>query len=97
MSRFLFNGQTSDGASSVLATPPKRPENSQRKYTVILTGEFDGATVKLQVSADNIDYVDVPNASWTDETAVNVEMYAPYIRADLSNSDTSTDITLWIG
>ena len=95
MSDLLFSNQTSNGNSSVIVVPPRRPNKSE-KYTVIVFGTFDGCTVKLQASADNSTFVDIPSASWTSATVVNLEMHVPFIRANLSSAGASTSVSLYI-
>jgi uroporphyrinogen-III synthase len=83
---------SSNGTAVALRNPNNR---DYRTYTVYATGNFDGATVKLQISLDNINWVDV--TSFTSAGAVLAEFRASYARGVVSSAGASTSLTLRMG
>ena len=86
----VFTGQTSDGNS--LAYEADRPNHNHISYTLIIAGVMDGATVKVQSSVDDVDWIDVPNEYLSVATTLNFEINTIYTRAVIFNSGPSTDV-----
>lgn len=69
-------------------------------------GEFDGATLKIQVSPDDVmntelyaspddaEWFDHPDATFTEKTYINGDFAETWMRAVLSGSGGLTDVTL---
>lgn len=96
MSKLLFSARTTNGNSTAFETPKRKPNSSQR-YSAVVYGTFDGCTVKLQASVDDVTYVDIPDASWTAATVVNLEIRVPYIRASVASAGAGTSVSVWVG
>lgn len=93
MIRLLTNQTTSATGSTV---PLKGPFNRDyRTYTVYATGTFDGATMKLQISMDGTNWVDV--TSFTTGAAVLAEFNANFARGVVSTAGATTNLTLQMG
>lgn len=61
--------------------------------TLTVTGTFNGATVKFQISPDSVTFIDVPDANAiTAATAVNVQFTAQQMRIDVSGGGGSESI-----
>lgn len=86
----VFTNQTSDGNS--LTYEVDRPNHNHISYTLIVAGVMDGATVKVQSSADNIDWVDIPREYLSVATTLNFELSTIYVRAVIFNSGPATDV-----
>lgn len=85
----LFENQSSDGFSSIY-------EESQGGIRWLkLGGNFDGATVDLQLDFGDNNFVNVSNYQFTSEDAVEIKSLKPGIRLRLkvSSSGGSTSIT----
>ncbi len=64
--------------------------------TLLVGGAFDSATVKYQVSLDDVTYFDVVNAdAITAQTAINVEHRARYHRVNVAGGLGSEAIDAW--
>lgn len=86
----VFTSQTTDGNS--LAYEADRPNHNHISYTLIVAGVMDGATVKVQSSADGVDWIDIPDEYLSVATTLNFEINTIYTRAVIFNSGPSTDI-----
>ncbi len=65
--------------------------------TLLVGGTFDGATVKYQISFDDVLFFDVANAdSITAQKAINVEHRARFHRIDVSGGGGSEAIDAWV-
>jgi len=90
MSTYLFSARTTNGNSSALSHPGG-------PVLLIVRGTFDGATVKIQVSDDGTNWIDLQYASFT--TAVAVLMDLPIntqIRANVAGAGAGTSVTVAI-
>lgn len=64
--------------------------------TLLVGGTFDGATVKYQISRDDVTYFDVANAdAITAAKAINVEHRAKYHRINVAGGGSSEAIDAW--
>lgn len=64
--------------------------------TLLVDGTFGGATVKFQISLDNVTYFDVSGAdAITAKTAINVEFRAPFCRINVAGG-TGESINAWL-
>lgn len=63
MIQYLFNNSTTNGNSASLAHPGG-------PLGLIVRGTFGGATVKLQISDNGANWVDITDALFTSEAAV---------------------------
>lgn len=89
----LFTARTTDASSSTMTMVP-----GFRDYTYIVTGTFNGATMTLQASHDNTNWVAVGSSTTVTAVAcVNFQTAAPYIRATQSASGGSTSLNVWVG
>tara|TARA_R110002020_G_scaffold132746_7_gene296363 strand:+ start:5646 stop:5936 length:291 start_codon:yes stop_codon:yes gene_type:complete len=88
----LFTNQTANG-SSIAAQASKT-----QFMTLFIDGTWDGATVIMEVSPDNTNWIAVRNnASWTDSGADN--FYANegvWMRLTVSGAGASTDLNAWL-
>lgn len=81
----LFTAQTSDANG----TSVKIGSFGARRYdifTMYVWGTFGSGTVKLQISADETEWFDVPDATFTAKGVLNIQFRAPHARAVLSGS-----------
>lgn len=86
----LFTAQTTS-ANGTAVTYPGGPS------LLILSGTFDGCTVKLQVSRDGTTFHDLKDASWTAAVATLITLPQGYlIRAVLSSHGASTSVSATI-
>lgn len=70
--------------------------STPRDGSLFVWGVFDGATVTVQVSMNNVKWFDVPSGAFTVAGTVSTDFYrqfqtsAPYIRAVITNSTGNT-------
>lgn len=102
----LFDAQTADGNSSAVrvVSVSKRvafPGLAGETFTVIVSGDFEGATVKLQCAPDSDGpWVDLPDGSFTDDgVKVTPLSRRAWIRANMSSASASpeTSVSVWVG
>ncbi len=85
-----------EGNSTGVAIARAANVNISQLRTLLVGGTFGGATVKYQVSLDNVTYFDVDGAdAITSATAINVEHRAPFHRINVS-AGTSEAIDAWV-
>ena len=71
--------------------------NESHLRTLLVSGTFNGATVKYQISLDNVTYFDVANADTiTAAKAINVEHRAPFHRISVAGGGGSEAIDAWV-
>lgn len=88
MATYLFSARTTDGNSSSVAHPGG-------PVLLIVRGTFGGATVKIQVSDDGTNWVDLQYAAFTAAIATLMELpIGTLIRANISGAGGSTSITV---
>jgi hypothetical protein len=63
------------------------------KYALYVQGNLGGGSVKLQVSLDGTNWMDVPGSTMTAPGLVILEMIAKHIRAVLSGA-TAPEVTV---
>lgn len=86
----LFENQTGNGNSPSYTVDP--PNHNHISFTLMVAGTMDGATVKVQASADEINWVDIPLATVSTATTYNFEINTVAVRAVLSSAGASTDV-----
>ena len=65
--------------------------------TLLVSGTFGGATVKYEISIDNVTFFDVANAdAIIAAKAINVEHRARYHRIETVGGDGTTLIDAWV-
>jgi regulation of enolase protein 1 (concanavalin A-like superfamily) len=90
MSTYLFSARTTNGNSSSVLHPGG-------PVLLIIRGTLGGATVKLQVSDDGTNWVDLQYAAFTAESAVLMDLpINTPIRAVVSGAGGSTSVTVAI-
>jgi hypothetical protein len=90
----LLSAVTANGNGT--AVELRNPNNRDyRTYTVYCSGTMDGASVKLQISMDNVNWGDV--TTFTTTTPVLAEFRAKYARGVVSSAGASTSVTLQMG
>ena len=68
-----------------------------RIRTLFVSGTFDSATVKFQISIDDSEYFDVPGANAiTAKTVINVEFRAPFVRINVAGAASAAAIDAWL-
>ena len=71
--------------------------NESHLRTLLVGGTFGGATVKYQISLDDITFFDVSGAdAITADKAINVEHRARYHRIEVVGGDGTTAIDAWV-
>ena len=89
----LLDAVTSNGdGDAVDLQDVRRNLNGTVSYTVACYGTFNGATIKLQVSPDNSNWIDA--YSFTTQEGVIYDGGFRYIRGSVSSAGASTSITL---
>ena len=95
----LLDGATTTGTSQALPMPSDTIRSHLR--TLYVYGTFNSTTVKLQVSPDTTDvadasstWFDVPDASFTADGMINVEIRARKARGHISATATSVTMEL---
>ena len=86
---------TAQGTGDSTAIEITRPTNTEKSHlrTLLVSGTFDGATVKYQISQDNSTFFDVANAdAITSNKAINVEHRAKWHRINVSGGSGSEAI-----
>jgi len=84
----LFTNQTIDGDSSVFDA------DNGGKAKIRVFGNFDGATVQVQMAFRDADYVSLEDGDFTTAGAKDVLLQTGMsIRLNLSSAGASTDIT----
>lgn len=63
---------------------------------IFVSGVFGGAQAKLQVSPDNTEWFDHEDATFIDKEWINASLGEVYIRAVLSGSTGTTDVSFWL-
>jgi len=93
MSQFiLFSTETSNGQSAVTIPP-----QGGGFYIAKATGNFDGASLALQVDMGDGDYADLNDAVFTEANARKIEIKPGMnMKAVISGAGGSTSITLKI-
>ena len=90
MATYLFSARTTNGNSSSVSHPGG-------PALLVVRGTFDGATVKIQVSDDGTNWVDLQYASFTAATAVIMDLpINTLIRANVASAGAGTSITVAI-
>lgn len=90
MATYLFSARTTDGNSSAVSHPGG-------PVLLIMRGTFGGATVKIQVSDDGTNWVDLQYSAFTAAVAILMELpINTLIRANVSGAGGSTSITVAI-
>jgi len=65
--------------------------------TLFVNGTFAGATVKFQISIDDVTYFDVSGAdAITAKTLTNVEFRAPFVRINVAGGGGTEAIDAWL-
>ena len=86
----IFTDQTENAESDVI-------EYHGDLNTIYAFGEFDGATVKLQVSPNRTKWFDLVEATFTEEgEPVNISISAPYIKGVVEDAGDNTNINLMV-
>lgn len=90
----LFTNQVLDANSEAYVAD--FPNYNHISYTLLVAGVMDGASVKVQTSADEINWVDVDSIVLTSATTLNFELNTIAVRAVLSGAGTLTDVSVAI-
>ena len=95
----LFSGQTANSSSTIFKLDgDKSTRDSQDGERVIVpSGEFDGASISLKISANGVDFADMETNTSTSSLAELV--YLPnelFVQATLTNAGASTSINYHI-
>lgn len=86
----LFNSQATDGNSGA-------KEFFGGSATFAVAGTFGGGTCKLQYSLDlGNNWIDIPNTSFTSNSAINFRCSRGLLRAVLSGA-VSPSLSAWVG
>jgi len=68
---------------------------SKNDNVVVASGEFDGATVKFQISPDGTAWVDIEDASLTDEGTLRIQLSQQMkVRVVISGAGAGTEVTV---
>lgn len=90
MATYLFSARTTNGNSAAVSHPGG-------PVMLITRGTFDGATVKIQVSDDGTNWVDLQYAAFTAAIATLLELpIGTQIRANVSGAGAGTSLTVAI-
>jgi regulation of enolase protein 1 (concanavalin A-like superfamily) len=90
MATYLFSARTTNGNSSAVAHPGG-------PALLVVRGTFDGATVKIQVSDDGTNWVDLQYAAFTAAIATLIDLpIGTLIRANVASAGAGTSITVAI-
>ncbi len=90
MATYLFSARTTDGNSASVAHPGG-------PVLLIVRGTFGGATVKIQVSDDGTNWIDLQYASFTAAVAVLMDLpINTQIRANVAGAGAGTSVTVAI-
>lgn len=74
-----------NGAGSAVQMPRYAHIDESHLRTLFVWGTFGGANVALQISPDNTNWFNVPNADTiTAQTTLNVEFRAPFVRCNVT-------------
>ena len=85
MVKLLLNSDNATGAAHRISD--FTADNIAHWRTIFIYGDFDGGTVKIEVSPNNIDFFDVTGLdAVTSKTVENIEFRAGFIRASLSGA-----------
>ena len=69
--------------------------NKRFSYTIHVYGsDFDGSTVTLEGSHDNITFTAITDASWTAAALTNIEFYGTYLRGVVASGSGSESIDM---
>jgi len=91
----LLLSNSGNGTGTAVLIRDGRNKRSSSLYTVYLSGTFDGATAKLQSTPDDgTTWHDIPDATATAATVINVEIRTTGLRAVVSGGGGSTSITV---
>ena len=94
----LFKNQTTNATSREFLLGGFFNQLDSSFWTVICSGTFDGATVKLEVRGPEGGWVEFDDATFTEPGAVVTPLSArAFVRAVLSDADTNTAVTLEVG
>lgn len=90
----IMTSQTANGASTTL---PATALADRALKTIFVWGTFDGASVKVEVSANGIDWVDATNDSgavltFTAKGVSNINVHGAHIRFNVSSAGASTSL-----
>lgn len=89
----LFTARTTDGSSATMTVTP-----GFKDLTLIVTGTPNGATMTLNASHDNTNWVAVgATTTVTANCHINFQSAAPYLRATISSAGASTSWNVWVG
>lgn len=65
-------------------------------YTVVLTGNFDGGTVTLEISIDDVIYVTEPDSAETADATYLFIASVPFARFVLTGAGGSASVKVWM-
>lgn len=89
----LSNQDNGNGAAVGLSN---REGSQQAAKTLLFQGTWDSATAKIQISKDEVTWVDVPSASATANTALNITASKGFsYRGVVSGGGGSESITIY--
>ncbi len=75
-----------NGDGATINVPRFAHAHESHLRTLFVWGTFDSATVKFQISPDNTNWFDVPNAdAITAVATMNVEFRAPFMRGTVAS------------
>ena len=90
----LLNAATTNGAGEALEITNTRRDKANGSGSIAVWGSnFDGATVQIQVSPDNVEWIDVTDGAFTETGTKVMENYLPYVRANVSGAGGSTSVS----
>ena len=94
--RQIATAQANGNSTGVVISRPGHLAESHLR-TLFVTGTFNGATVKYQLSPDNVTYFDVVDAdAITANKVINVEHRAPFHRINVAGGGGSEAIDAFV-
>lgn len=92
---YLFQNQTTNGDSIIFGSSTRDDVGLTEDYVVYIFGTWDGCSVTIHYSFDNINYSATDtDATFTQNGGVGIKLpIDSYIKATLTGAGVSTDIT----
>ena len=92
----IATAQGNGNSTGVAITNPVNIRDSHLR-TLVVSGTFNNATVKYQISLDDVIYIDVVDAdNITSNKVINVEHRMPFHRINVASGSGSEAIDAWV-
>ena len=89
----LLSAATANGNGDSVAINISGGARRNGTGSIAVWGTFDGATVQIEVSPDNSEWIAVTDGAFTAEGTKVMESYLPYVRAVVSSAGGSTSVS----